>query len=56
MRELINTLYDSKIETVFDDVNQRISERYNEGALASTNFYYYNIMQNREEFSKELKF
>eukprot|EP00347_Sterkiella_histriomuscorum_P022145 403331523 len=56
IKELISTLYNSNIETVFDDVNQKINERYNEGALSQTNFYYYNIVQNREEFNRELKF
>lgn len=56
IKELFNTIYETKLTTVFDEVNQQLSDKYNEDALTKTNFYYFNINKNREEFSKELKF
>ena len=55
IKELFNTIYETKLTTVFDDVNQQLSDKYNEDALTKTNFYYFNINKNREEFSKDLR-
>ncbi|CDW71707.1 regulator of chromosome condensation [Stylonychia lemnae] len=56
IKDLIQNLYESNQETIYDDVNENIAKKYNENSLQQTNFYYYNIIQNREEFNQELKF
>lgn len=48
-------MYENKIEEIYDDVSEKIKYKYNEENLTKTNFYYYNIQKNREEFQKDIQ-
>jgi hypothetical protein len=55
IKEILNSIYDDNIEAVYDEVNQKISNKYHGDGLEKTNFYYYNLMKNREELTRDFQ-
>ena len=55
VHELITGLHGYNHLVYYDDVNEQLYEESREQDLPFTNFYYYNMMKNSEDYEKEMK-